>query len=78
MKWVARERPKIDRIATALALSLVSMSVALTAAADQTRRSDSMMRKACLGSVGGALVLVLAAVGASSVQATTMQRVPWS
>jgi hypothetical protein len=76
MRWVTRERPKIDRIATALTLSLVSMSLALTAAADETRRSDSMMPKACLGSVG-ALALVLAAVGASSVQTTTMRRVRW-
>ena len=34
MKWVTRERPQVDRIATALTLaSLVSMSLALTAAA---------------------------------------------
>ena len=36
MKWVTRERPKIDRIATALTLaSLVSTSLALTAAAGE-------------------------------------------
>jgi hypothetical protein len=33
MKWATRDRPKVDRIATALTLaSLVSMSLAMTAA----------------------------------------------
>jgi hypothetical protein len=43
---------------------------ACSAAAGQTRRSDSMMPKACLGSVG-ALALVSGAVGVSSVQTSS-------
>jgi hypothetical protein len=53
MKWATRDRPKVDRIATALTLaSLVSMSLALTAAAGQPQPLV-FERKIPLGEVRG-------------------------
>jgi DNA-binding beta-propeller fold protein YncE len=53
MQWATRDRPKVDRIATALTLaSLVSMSLALTAAAGQLQPLV-LERKIPLGEVRG-------------------------